>query len=224
MNLFTKTLAQYIKSICQPLVLGQSKNQELRIFTSSIPVEAIFELGKFLTDYFINEPKTIKFIYKVGYPVFQEWKKNGDIQRAEAQEIINNDWVDENNRLTHYRNLKLEDDPDADGLVILLIGVEKATDSSSLKDFFIVDTESVWNTWMKKSFKPWIYDLLNQYNVPSEKSHIEEIDELLKVLLPRSSKMATHHELAHSHSPRKQHQKCAGELPGHCGLTHLRKN
>ncbi|CAB1081317.1 hypothetical protein D1AOALGA4SA_8972 [Olavius algarvensis Delta 1 endosymbiont] len=35
---------------------------------------------------------------------------------------------------------------------------------------------------MKKTFNPWIHELLRQYNIPSEKTHIEQIDELLRVL------------------------------------------
>lgn len=184
MKRFAQSLFAYLQSVSQPMLMGERETRELRIFLASFPPKLIHHLGREFSDYLIKAPgKDLKLIFKVGSALWEDWRRSGSGKdRAVLDEIENAGWVDTENRLTHYRNLKLDPDSGKDGLIVMLVGIEQATDQGSLEDFFRVDAETIWAENMKRSFKPWLKSLLKEKQIDPERDPLEQMDKLLQVL------------------------------------------
>ncbi len=182
MKLFANTLTEHLISICGRNLLNDTEDRELRVFISAMPPPVVYDVGTELTDYFKSSPKKVRFIYKVAHALAREWEKDALWNTVAVKQIRQNQWIDEENRLTFYRNLQLSETSGNDCLIIVLVGVDKAIDKASLQDFFILDTETVWVGRMKQSFMPWIDAIFTEYNIPSEKTQKKELDGLLQTL------------------------------------------
>lgn len=88
-------------------------------------------------------------------------------------------WVDQDDRLTKWRNEPKPDD--IDGLVIVLLGFNHASDQGGLNDFYKVDENRVWNE-MGKSFIPWIQRINENLNLDGSEQEMEYFDALLHQL------------------------------------------
>ena len=186
MKLFSKTLADYlIQTIIQPMLKGGSDTHETRVLLASFTPEIIYETGRRLTDYIASGEWDIEFVYKIGAGLWQEWQQDGNSAQL-MSEFEKSSWVDNDNRLTYYRNLKWEAVSGKDGLIVMLIGIDQATDQGSLADFYYIDASALWKIALKNSFNSWISETLNKNGIESEKEHSEQINELLKLLYKQS--------------------------------------
>lgn len=182
-GLFPQTLAAHLKGVCRQAFTDKKATRELRIFLTSFPPDVIHDVICQVEDFIASNKKQIQQIYKVGSALWKEWNKspNGD-EKGALQQIDEKGWVDHEDRLTHYRNMKCPQD--FDFLVVFLVGVEKATDRAGLKDFYVVDASTVWSSELKCSFVPWLKDLLmaHQISVKDQQHYLKEMDDLLKAL------------------------------------------
>ena len=82
--------------------------------------------------------------------------------------------------LTHYRNLI----PEGDSLLsVLLIGVDRVTDSSSMEDFHQCSLENIWKEELGSTFSSWCTAVLD--NVGYDKDNIIRFDAILNALVER---------------------------------------
>lgn len=182
-GLFAQTLAAQLKGICRQAFTDKKASKELRIFLTSFPPDVIHEVLSRVADFVASNQKQVQQIYKVGSALWNEWNKSpNDLEKGVLQQIDARGWVDHDDRMTHYRNMQCSQN--LDYLIVILVGIEKATDRASLKDFYVVDTSAVWNSELKCSFEPWLRDLLMVHHITAkdQQQYIKEMDDLLKAL------------------------------------------
>lgn len=185
MKLYAQTLTDYLIKNARSCLEDQAGSHELRIVTSSFPADIVEQAGKGFQEFLSDRPQKIKFIFKAGYGLLQDWQQNIS---PKEQDIVarlgRNEWIDEEDKLTFYRNLKLNDFPEYDFLIIILIGVDQARDKASLDDFFRVDARILWNDALRCSFVPWLQKIFAKNSPPisADEEQFEEIDTLLKLL------------------------------------------
>ena len=78
MKLYSKTVSEYLISSIKPLVTGQTDGREIRIFLSSHPPSVIRCIGEELSNYFLLQPKKVKFEFKVGAALWENWQNYSD--------------------------------------------------------------------------------------------------------------------------------------------------
>ena len=186
MNLFAQTLTEYLIKTIRPVIMNPSGGKEIRIFLASQPPRILYEAASEVAEFLAGHPAQIKFEFKTGKALWETWQQ-GALDEEDTtcvQKIKNNNWVDEEDKLTFYRNLQWDSSSGYDFLVIILAGVELARDQASLDDFFRVDSDIIWNSVLKKSFDRWIRQIYQAQSDPvfAGDEEIEEADELLKVL------------------------------------------
>ena len=183
MKLYAQTLTDHLTKICRPTLMGQSENRELRIFLASQPPQIIYETAKLFREFLYDYPKQIDLVFKVGWALWDSWNQShADYDETLLQTLVKEDWVDQEDKLTHFRNLKWSADSGDDYLIIVLVGVDLARDQASLQDFFRVDGETIWNDALRRSFQPWIHTVFERHTVYAEEEQMVEIDALLQVL------------------------------------------
>ncbi|WXG55015.1 MAG: hypothetical protein RNU03_10210 [Candidatus Sedimenticola sp. (ex Thyasira tokunagai)] len=89
-------------------------------------------------------------------------------------------WIDEEDRLTWYRNRTTRDEG-VDGLVVVLVGLNHATDQGGLADFHRVDETRVWRD-MGESFVPWMERINKRLDLNAADSEFEQFDMVLQQL------------------------------------------
>ncbi len=182
MKLLTQNLFDYLEEICRPVLIAQHGTRELRIFLSAFPPALIYELGRQITDYLAKSRKTPHVIFKIGSRVWENWQISFNHQGSILDEIENAGWVDTENKLTYYRNMKWDPSAGKDCLIVILIGVEQAVDKGSLEDFFFINANAIWKDRMKQSFLPWLTEFLSQRKIEQDEQHLRKMDELLQTL------------------------------------------
>lgn len=182
-GLFVQTLAAQLKGICRQAFTDKKASKELRIFLTSFPPNIIHEVLNRVADFIAANHKQVQQVYKVGSALWKEWNKSPKgLEQGLLLQIDAKQWVDHDDRMTYYRNMKCPQD--VDHLVVILVGVEKATDRASLKDFYVVDAAAVWNSELRCSFESWLKNLLmeHQITVKDQQQHVKEMDDFLKAL------------------------------------------
>ena len=179
MQHFTQSLLTYLKTLCHPIIKNPNTH-ELRVFLSSLPPAAVNEVGSALYDYWLKSKPDIDFQFKVAHKLWRQWKETADGQILERIETAG--WVDMENRLTHYRNLEWTPESGKDGLVVMLVGVEQATDGGSLEDFYQVGVDTIWKEEMQSRFKSWLERFLYEKQIDPEDTHLAAMEELLETL------------------------------------------
>lgn len=188
MNLYATTLADFLLKNIRPCISGQVGTNEFRAVLSSYPADIIAQTGNLINESLIDNPQHIKFVFKVGYGLWNHWQESSNpSEKIFVTALENKSWIDREDKLTFYRNMKLEDFPDYEKLIIVLIGIDHARDSASLGDFFRVDSRAVWENGLKGSFIPWVSSLLDNHSIYSEEEQLNEIDSLLKQLYINSA-------------------------------------
>lgn len=179
MRYFTRSLLTYLKTLCHP-ILKNRNTRELRVFLSSLPPAAVKEVGNELSEYWLKSKRDIDFQFIVAYKLWRQWEETADGQILE--QIKSAGWVDTENRLTHYRNLEWTPESGKDGLIVMLVGVEQATDQGSLEDFYQVGVDTIWKEEMQSRFKGWLERFLYDKQIDPEETHLEAMEELLETL------------------------------------------
>ena len=189
MNLYAQTLSDYLIKIVRPAIIEQGSSKELRVFITSQPPSLIYETARMLEEYLNSLQAQIQFQFKIGGALWESWVhfENDPYEISCIEKISENNWVDKEDKLTHYRNLKWDASTGYDYLVVVLVGVELARDQASLQDFFRVDTKTIWEVVLKKTFKFWIQKVFQENSIYSQDEQIDEMDELLNVLLKNSA-------------------------------------
>lgn len=126
--------------------------------------------------------KKVDFEYGVAYKLGVNWNE------SETQEIMedfnfikNKGWYNLSNNLTSIRN-KIKK-PEVDCLLIVLAGYEHIDDKESLRDFFHLDQNTVWEICLDKTFYNWVQNALkNHLNLDDNKNEFKQIAELIKTI------------------------------------------
>ena len=183
MKLFARSLSSYLTGIARQIMVGQTESRELRIFLSSFAPEIVYEAGLQLQEFLASQPNHADFVYKVGSSLWESWQRNAERLSTQLLNGIQQEgWVDREDKLTFYRNLKWDRNSGKDCLIVVLIGVEQARDHASLKDFYLVDAAKIWQEELRRSFLPWLEALMAEKHISTEAEQYQQMDELLQRL------------------------------------------
>lgn len=232
MNLFVKTLDSYLKEEWRVAQKNESGSREARFIIQSMGPSEVFELFSSLEEYKCQQQQkhSLKCYFRVASGLWKDWcKEEGQENKLQtAMEMhgaigTNNErlWIDEEDKLTWYRNRTVSDE-NVDTLIVVLVGLNHATDQGGLSDFHIVDESGVWS-YMQKSFKSWIEAICDQKDIAHATglTHIESLEKIFQQLFEirplRLNKLARFIEeklLTHSYTSVEQLQEqLLAELP-----------
>jgi DNA phosphorothioation-dependent restriction protein DptH len=192
MSLYIQTLANYLKEEIDKTTSDVNSLNEARFIVQSLPPREVFELFKVLEGHQLEKSKvhSIRGFYKVAAGLWQEWLNKrseteiNDMKSHYLTESIQDSgiWIDFDDRLTWYRNRTVVDE-NVDKLVVVLVGLNHATDQGGLSDFHIVDEDRIWRK-MGRSFIPWINETATVLGLEDEftESNAQVLDSILTEL------------------------------------------
>ena len=182
MRFFAKYVFNHIKRQIERNLLQDILKNKLIIMMPSIPPAETYHIGKELKEYCIDRDELKIPIIKVAKDLYSDWKSSNSIEiKRYCDEIERNEWNDTKGNLTSYRNLTNTENT---LLVILLIGVDKITDSSSLVDFHHCDFNSIWDD-LGHCFVPWIKELFYESAIGYEEETVKNFDDILQAIIEK---------------------------------------
>ena len=162
MNLFVEELLTHIKDEWDRALTDADGAREARFICQSLDPTATFALFAGLDEHRLHWLKghQIECHFRVATRLWEDWSKTSTTdeldQRMGALGALGPNgerhWIDEADRLTWYRNRTRA--PGSDGLVVVLVGLDHATDQGGLIDFHCVDEARLWQS-MGQGFESW---------------------------------------------------------------------
>ncbi len=185
MNLFIESLADYLIREWDHTFNIMDGPREARFIVQSLDPLGTLEIFQALDTHRLVwlQTQSITCHFRVATALWQDWT---DATQPETQsekaiaELLERDWIDQEDRLTWYRN-RTSHDEETDGLVIVLVGLNHATDQGGLSDFHRVD-ESRIRQEMDKSFAPWIKRINERMGLSAGDNEIEQFNTVLQQL------------------------------------------
>lgn len=179
MNLFVETLADYIKTQWDLALTSESGSKEARLIVQSLDPGTAFDVFSALDAHRAEWSKRgrIDCHFRIATGLWNEWRRSSPKDAARFDAVPQ--WVDKEDRLTAYRNLVRP--AQMDGLVVVLVGLNHASDQGGLAGFHLVDEKRLWQE-MGQSFIPWITTLNNRLALSGTDQEIERCDELIHQL------------------------------------------
>jgi len=166
MNLFLDALSEYIKDEWDRVFNDTPEPWETRFIVKSLDPESAFGLFHELEEHrrrWLQRIDGLRCYFRVANGLWKAWcEKPGSKNRLERRmrelgglgPVGERRWIDEEDRLTWYRNRTAREEG-SPGLVVVLVGWEHATDQGGLADFHLVDNERIWRS-MDRSYLPWL--------------------------------------------------------------------
>ena len=189
MNLFTETLAQYLKEEWARVMAASEGVKEARFVVESLDPYSTFKLFNELEAYRIEGLKhgQIECHFRVAKKLWVAWcQREGEAALIKAMQMLGGisldgelKWIDLDDRLTWYRNLTLPENKE--GLVVVLLGFNHATDQGGLANFHLVDEARLWRE-LDQCFYHWIQNIDQRYCLSATEQEIERFDKVLNQL------------------------------------------
>jgi len=175
---------RYLADTIKDHILKQASTSEstLRFVLPSYPATLLLKIGRDVREGLSRMVgRKIVFRYGIAKELGDSWNRLSRNEQQAFRNICNEGWYNQTNNLTHLRNEVRA--PDADCLVVLLAGYEHIVDQASLRDFYHLDRNAVWQICLKKSFAPWVKKALEgMIDLDDYQKDILAIDEILKGL------------------------------------------
>ena len=195
MDLFTETLANYLTTAWHDIMADSDGVKEARFIVESLDPFSTFDLFSALEAYRQQalQHQELECHFKVARNLWDDWCQREDKQSLLKTMILKGavdnghlKWIDMEDRLTWYRSRTLA--ADKDGLVVVLLGLNHASDQGGLADFHLVDEHRLWNE-LGQSFYPWIERINERLSLEATDQEQERFDSILHQLFkvrPRS--------------------------------------
>lgn len=198
MNLFVESLTDYLKTEWKTTLTAPDGPKEARFILQSFDPDNTFALFAALETYRQEwtQRHTLECHFRVATKLWEAWGGKGneapklDRKMSRLGGLGANGerlWIDEEDRLAHYRNCPKPDG--VDGLVVVLVGYEHASDQGSLADFHRVDEQRIWQSKqaMGQTFEGWIRRLSDRHGLEITDTQAEQFDGVLQQLSQISS-------------------------------------
>jgi DNA phosphorothioation-dependent restriction protein DptH len=216
MNLYIETLTDYLIQQWNLIRTDTNGSQEARFIVESLSAPNTFDLLKALDNQRlkISQQHAMDAHFKVAYGLWQAWQREGSsreslIERMRTLGAVepngNLHWIDEDDRLTFFRNMTKSAEKDSS--IAVLIGLGHTSDQGGLSDFHLVDEERIW-TELKGSFQPWLIKLCERVGISDYYDHELErfetaLHELFTIKPRRLLRLAEYFEsqLIQNHPP-----------------------
>lgn len=184
MNLFIETLKDYLTEQLKQSFSAVNAPKEARFVVQSLDPQGTLVLFQALDAdcQRWNKQLTLAAYFRVATRLWKDWQENaaGDDEAAAVTKLVNKDWIDQEDRLTWYRN-KTAYEEGKDALIVVLVGMNHATDQGGLADFHQVDERRL-AARLKNGFLPWLERLAASLSLDANASELKNINELLKKL------------------------------------------
>lgn len=188
MNLFVSSLDDYLRHSCNEMLQSNLETREARFIVQSMSSDDVFALFSSLENYKLEQQKqhSLKCYFRVATGLWQEWCRKPNAESVLKNKMaqlgaIDDDgkclWIDEDDKLTWYRNRTVKDEQ-VDNLIIVLVGLNHATDQGGLSDFHRLDEARVWGR-MGRTFMPWLIQLCIHLDIDASEAALEPFDEVL---------------------------------------------
>jgi DNA phosphorothioation-dependent restriction protein DptH len=176
---------KYLANTIIDYVIRQAddSNSNLMFIMPSFPSSLLVRLGEDLQEKYNRMNRRVAFKYGVAYRLGESWVKNGtDIDRSNLTIMKEKGWYNDGDNLTSLRNTVKA--PDEDCLVVMLAGYEHIDDQASLRDFFHLDQQKIWDICLNQSFVQWVTDALdNKVNPEDSQTDFYNISQLFEALI-----------------------------------------
>ncbi len=154
MNYYLKELSKYL--IEESNILTSNKETELRMCLTDLPPKEIMYILENLNEELDKNSLDIERVYRVSTGLYKKWTK--DEEKLLLDKFTNNNWLDLEDKLTYYRNKQAKVNKK---LLIILIGVNYATDQGGLADFLCIEQKLIWDIAMKQSYSSWCKKIID---------------------------------------------------------------
>lgn len=195
MNLFVESLANYLKQEWDHALNAVQGPKEARFILQSLDPESTFSLFAELEEHRQRwgQRHSIECHFRVATGLWRDWQISTDADTLDkAMRRLgglgpNGErcWIDEDDRLTFYRNRTRA--PHLDGLVVVLVGFNHASDQGGQADFHRVDEQRLWQE-MGQSFEGWVRRMAAHYAPDASDIEIERFDEVIQQLFHTRSR------------------------------------
>jgi DNA phosphorothioation-dependent restriction protein DptH len=187
MNLFTQTLAAYLTQEWDRALSTASGPKEARFIVQSLGSEdtlALFEALEAHSRGWAQRTELVCY-FRVATGLRKAWSDQGSVALSASvgsaiAGLEGKGWIDQEDRLTWYRNRTAQDENVA-GLVVVLVGLNHATDQGGLADFHRVD-ESRLIAQLKGSFQPWLQRICSRLGLNPGETELDRFDTVLRQL------------------------------------------
>jgi len=190
MTLYIQSLVKYLICEWDRVLKDSGGSKEARFIVQSLDPYGTFLLFSALEEHRITwlTHNKIECHFRVATGLWEDWGKTHQIQDLDQRmdecgsigEQGERLWIDEEDRLTWYRNRTVFDEK-VDGLVVVLVGLNHATDQGGLSDFHQVDEARIWRE-MGEVFVPWLSVINNQLDLNADDTELEQFDAVLQQL------------------------------------------
>lgn len=177
MNYFAKSAFETIQEQVTRHRERNLQQRRLIVTTSAFPADVTRDFFNLLDQLAIDDGG-IEPTLKVAKILADKWQTEAPLVHDELQR---KGWLDTTGNLTGYRNDQVLADIGKLRLVVL-VGADRVTDSSSLADFYRCDMTSVWHEQMQGQFDSWIRDRLTRAHVGYDAITIRSFDTVLAAL------------------------------------------
>jgi DNA phosphorothioation-dependent restriction protein DptH len=177
MNLFVDSVNKYLTTQCDT-ILEEASGKEVRIFLQSLPPSIAQQIFAYIEERYYSA--TLQIHLKIAKGLWEEWgRKYPDLQ-GQLSQIEKKGWVDLEDKLTHYRNMSCP--TDKSGLIVMIIGLDHATDKGGLSDFHVVRENTIWNQQLKCSYGAWIEQLISWSGLPAGATVVNSLEKFFTTL------------------------------------------
>jgi len=184
MKLFAQSVIKHLSWQIDPYAKEEEHAGKLLFMMPAVPAPVVVEVGTLLTGLCAKFETLTPPLIKTAAELCREWEESNSLLDREAMSLIEkNDWRDNRGNLTSYRNAATSDPGKV--LVILLIGVDRVTDSSSLADFHQCDVPTIWRMELKRSCGQWSSAVLEANEISFEDETLVHFDKVLIPLIKR---------------------------------------
>jgi len=171
MNLYIEAVSDYLINEWNRIQQNNHGTQEARFIVESLSPEHTFILINKLEKHLllVSQNSTVDCHFKVAKGLWDTWLKQPNVIRNSLINLMNiyggvaQDgclrWIDEEDKLTYYRNLTKDEGKDA--LVVVLIGLDHTSDQGGLADFHLINESKIWEA-LGSTYETWIEKLIDQ--------------------------------------------------------------
>lgn len=181
MNLFIESLTQYLIQEWDQTLNTAGGTHEARFIVQSLDPNSTLTLFQALEQHRIEWLPThnLTCYFRVATKLWEHWNTTANDPNT-LNTLEQQGWIDLQDRFTWYRNRTLKDES-SNGLIIVLVGLNHATDQGGLADFHQVDETRIWR-YMEQSFLPWLKRIDEQLALDASEAQQTALDTLLKNL------------------------------------------
>ena len=182
MNLFVEELTEYVIEAWGKAFQAKAGQREARFILQSLgPLEtlALFErLDSHAQDHYA--PTQTRCYFRTAKALWEAWDRSSKNAQDAIASLEGRGWIDQADQLTWYRN-RLARDEGTDGLVVVLVGLNHATDQGGLSDFHVVDEHRIQET-LGGTFLPWLERIGYRLGLNPTETQLNRFDDFLRTL------------------------------------------